>query len=263
VIGVISLWCSLRSEWLKHKRSSALWLVVGAGFFIPALIIAVRILRPAGLPKLYASAGFWDQLWTQSWESMSIFIMPLVVMLCASLVTQLEYRNNTWKQVHASPQPFAAIYIAKLLIILVLIVELLVCFNAGIFLAGVVPSIIIPNVDWPAASIPFARFFKENATYFVDALPIVGLQYLLALRFRNFMVPLGIGMAIWILAIGALVWDYNYLIPYAYTAIDYTRTVQSRVKHVLPAPANVLALGYFLIFTVAGYWIYATRSDNG
>ncbi|MEO5896045.1 MAG: hypothetical protein ABIS06_10115 [Vicinamibacterales bacterium] len=27
-----------------------------------------------------------------------------------------------------------------------------------------------------------------------------------------------------------LVWDYNYLIPYSYIAIDYTRTVQSRVK---------------------------------
>ena len=77
------------------------------------------------------------------------------------------------------------------------------------------------------------------------------------------MVPLGIGMAISILALGALVWDYNYLIPYSYIAIDYTRTVQSRVKHVLPAPAYVFALGYFLIFTVAGYWLYATKSDKG
>ncbi|CAN5863440.1 hypothetical protein BH18ACI5_BH18ACI5_20910 [soil metagenome] len=61
----------------------------------------------------------------------------------------------------------------------------------------------------------------------------------------------------------ALVWDYNYLIPYSYIAIDYTRTVQSRVKHVLPAPAFAFALGYFLIFCIAGYWLYATKSDKG
>jgi hypothetical protein len=263
VIVVTTLWSSVRSEWLKQRRSAGLWLVVGAGFFIPALIIAVRLLRPAGLPAVYASADFWERLWTQSWESMSIFILPLVAMLCASLVTQLEYRNNTWKQVHASPQPFAAIYLSKLLMILVLVGGLLMCFNAGMFLAAIIPALVIPNVDWPAAPIPVAAFLKRNANYFVDALPIVALQYLLALRIRNFMVPLGIGMAIWILALGALVWDYNYLVPYSYAAIDYTWTVKSKVRHALPAPAFVFALGYFVVFTVAGYWIYATRSDKG
>ena len=45
--------------------------------------------------------------------------------------------------------------------------------------------------------------------------------------------------------------------------IDYTATVESRVRHVLPVPAPVIALGYFAIFTIAGYVSYATKGDKG
>jgi len=254
---------SVRSEWLKQRRSFTLWLIVAGGAFIPALILGIRILRPAGLPQIYAASGFWERLWIQCWESMSVFIMPLVIILCASLIAQIEYRNNTWKQVHATPQPFAAIFVAKLLILVFMVVQLLVCFSAAIYVAGIGPAIVFRHVDAPASPIPFALFLGRNASFFVDALPIVALQYLLALRFRNFMVPLGIGMAMWIAAIAALPWDYNYLLPYSYLAIDYTTTVESRVKHALPAAAPTLAFAYFVVFTAAGYVSYAWKGDKG
>ena len=254
---------SIGSEWLKQKRSLTSWLVLGAGFFIPSLILAVRILRPRGLSELYRAAGFWERLWTQSWESMTVFIMPLVIILCASLIAQLEYRNNTWKQLHATPQPFAAIYVAKLVIILLMVAQLFVWFNVGIYIAGMTPALVFRTVDAPTSPIPYALFLRQNATFFVDILPIVGLQFLLALRFRNFMVPMGVGMAIWITSIGALPWEFNYVIPYSYAVIDYTTTVQSRVSHALPLAAPILALGYFALFGVAGYVLYATRGDKG
>jgi hypothetical protein len=257
------LFASVRSEWLKQKRSLAAWLVMGGGLFIPGIILAIRILRPAGLPQVYRSASFWETLRTQSWESMSIVILPVVIILGASLITQLEYRNNTWKQLHATPQPFAAIFVAKLLILLAMVVQLFLWFNVGIYLAGIVPALLFSNVDVPASPIPFARFLKQDARFFVDALPMVGLQYLLSLRFRNFMVPLGVGMAMWIIAIGALTWEHNYVIPYSYVVIDYTMTVPSRVSHALPAPAPAFALGYFALFTAAGYVIYAAKGDKG
>jgi lantibiotic transport system permease protein len=254
---------SVRSEWLKQKRSLTSWLVVGAAFFIPTLILVVRLVRPTGLPEIYRAAGFWERLWTQSWESMSVFIMPLVIMLGASLIAQLEFRNNTWKQVHATPQPFATIYVAKLLIILAMVVQLFAWFNVAIYVSGMIPALVFARVDVPASPIPYALFLRQNASFFIDVLPIVGLQYLLALRFRNFMVPMGVGMVIWITAIGALPWEYNYLIPYGHAVIDYTMTVQSRVSHALPAPAPVIASCYFAVFVVIGYVLYAYKGDKG
>ena len=254
---------SVRSEWLKQKRSLTSWLVLGAAFFIPTLIAAVRLIRPAGLPEIYRAAGFWERLWVQSWESMSVFIMPLVIMLGASLIAQLEYRNNTWKQVHATPQPLAVIFIAKLFIILAMVVQLFFWFNVAIYLSGMIPALVFARVDAPASPIPYAHFLRQNAAFFVDVLPIVGLQYLLALRFRNFMVPMGVGMVIWITAIGALPWEYNYVVPYAHAVIDYTMTVQSRVAHALPAPVPAIASLYFAVFVLMGYVVYVTKGDKG
>ena len=223
----------------------------------------VRLLRPAGLAEVYKAPAFWERLWSQSWESMSVFIMPLVIMLGASLIAQLEYRNNTWKQVHATPQSFAVIYVAKLVIILAMVAQLFALFNVAIYVSAMIPALVFRHVNAPTSPIPYALFLKQNAAYFVDVLPIVGLQYALALRFRNFMVPMGIGMVIWIVALGALPWEYNWIVPYSHGIIDYTSTVQSRVAHAVPAPLPAIAGGYFAGFVVLGYVMYVARGDRG
>ena len=38
------------------------------------------------------------------WEFMGFFLLPIGVILTTSLVTQLEFRSNTWKQLHTTPQ---------------------------------------------------------------------------------------------------------------------------------------------------------------
>ena len=65
------------------------------------------------------------------------------------------------------------------------------------------------------------------------------------------------------LALASLSWQFNYLLPYAHAAIDYTTEVPSRVSHQLPASPPLIAFGYFLAFTVAGYGLYVGKSDRG
>ena len=96
---------SVRSEWLKTKRSLTTWVVVGAAGFVPAIGWLIRLTRPASLPALYRTTDFWTRLWISMWESMALMVfLPLPSSSSSSsLVTQIEYRNNTWKQLHASP----------------------------------------------------------------------------------------------------------------------------------------------------------------
>ncbi len=251
-----------RAEVLKTKRTASVWLtVLGAGF-IPALFMLVYFLKPEGSINQLKQAP-WNVHFMWGWQALSVFLFPMYIILICSLIPQIEYRNNTWKQVHATPQPLATIFLAKLMMILKLVVQLLFWFNAGIYLAGIVPALVFRAVDLPASPIPFGYFLRRNLDFFVDVLPIVALQYLLALRFRSFMAPLGAGFALWILALGALPWEYNYVIPYAYLAIDYTTTVQSRVSHALPASTQALAAAWFVVFTGVAYVVYAARGDKG
>ena len=259
---VLTLWRSVWSEWLKRKRSLTVPLVLGSACFVPAIIFLSRFRRIDGLPAIYRHPRFWDTLWVQSWEAMALMILPMAIMLMVTLITQIEDTNHAWKQVHATPQPLAAVYAAKLIVILALVAGLIVTFTAAIYASGMLPAAIFRHVEAPAGDFPLARFLRRDVVFFIDALPIVALQFLLALRFRTFLTPLGIGMALWILSVGTLGWTYKYLIPYSYGAIDYLM-VEYKRPMALPAPPAAIAAGCFVVFTLAGYVFYAGRKDRG
>jgi hypothetical protein len=142
------------------------------------------------MPALYVSPDFWNILWKQSWEAMATFFLPMGVILATALITQIEYKNNTWKQLHTTPQKFITIYFAKLAVIVVMMAGLFALFNVGIYLSGVIPALLYGSVSYPTAPIPFLLFLKENIKFFIDCLPILALQYLISLRFKNFLTRL-------------------------------------------------------------------------
>ncbi|WP_290839063.1 ABC transporter permease [Flavobacterium sp.] len=250
------------SEWRKKKRSLASWLVVLGAFFTPVIVTIARLVNYESLPQIYASDRFWNLLWSSSWESMAIFLLPLGVILATSLVTQLEYKNNTWKQVHTLPVGFTTIFFAKLMVIVVMMLQFFVLFNIGIYLSGVLPCLLVPDIPYPTQPIPFQYFIKENALFFIDCLPIIALQYLISLQFRNFLVPVGAGFALWVGSLAALSWKFGYVIPYTYGMLHYLKDNPGG-KVILPlVNVHVLAVGYFVGITLVGYVLYRTKKDK-
>ena len=256
------LWHAISSEWLKRRRSLTTWLVAGSAAFVPSIIFLSRFRRIDALPAVYADADFWPRLWVQAWEAMALMILPLASMLLVSLITQIEDRNNGWKQVHASPLPLAAVFLGKLTVIVVLLIEMVLLFTGAIYLAGILPAAMLPSVDAPPRPFPLAAFLARDVHFVVDTLPIVAAQFLLALRFRTFLAPLAIGMALWILSVGTISWHYNFVIPYSHAGLDYL-IVEYRRARPLPASLPAIAGASFFVLTVAGYAVYASRRDKG
>lgn len=254
---------AFRSEWLKRKRSFAGWLVLAGALFTPAIIVALRLVNHAKLPALYASDTFWPALWRSAWESTAMLLLPIAAILATSLVTQIEYRNNAWKQVHVLPLRPATIYCAKLAVILVLVAQYLVVFNVGVALAAFVPWLLVGGVPWPAGTLSPSFVFAENVRYFVDCLPIVAVQYLVALRARNFLVPLGVGFAAWVCALGSLTWEYSYALPYTHTMLDYLSGGPPGKATVPAIGVQPFALGYFVVFALVGYRLFVGKPQKG
>lgn len=253
---------AFESEWLKTRHSLAWWLVLGGSLFTPLVIIVARLVQHERLARIYAADGFWISLWQSSWQSMAIFFLPLFTILVTSLITQIEYRNNAWKQVHALPLGLGSIFLAKLGVIVLLIVQFFMLFNVGIWLSAIVPYQLVAATPYPQGLLPFAHFLGDDLKYFVDCLPIVALQYMLGLRFRNFLVSLGIGFLMWIGALAALPWKFGYLIPYTYSMLDYLRNDPG--KAVIPTTnIHLFALGYALVFTAVGYTLFRTMKERG
>jgi hypothetical protein len=253
---------SFQSEWLKKKRSLASWLVFAGAFFTPAIVLLVRLKNYPALAKTNAAEDFWQKFWFTNWESMAIMLLPIGIILATALIAQIEYKNNAWKQLHTTPQGYATIFFAKLLVILVMVIEVFVLFNLGFFLAAFVPSLIFSGVPFPAAPIPYQFFLESNFRFFVECLPIVALQYLLSLHYKNFLVPVGVGFAIWVLGVGMLSWSSGFLFPYVHPSIDFL-IGSGHLKREIPVDLPRLSVAYFVIITIVGYILYVTKNEKG
>lgn len=249
-----------KSEWLKKRRSLASWMVIIGAFLIPFVICVSKLVRYERVAAANKAPDFWMALWRTSWESTSLFLLPVGTILATSLITQLEYKNNTWKQLHATPQKFTTLYFAKLVVVIVMFLQFFVLFNIGIWLSAAIPSLLISGASYPDAPVPWSFFLKEDIRYFIEALPFVSLQYLLGLRYKNFLVPVGAGIVLWIVSMVVISWKWAWLIPYTYGTYHY---LESGGRMVLKRPVDVYSMVYFLLFIIAGYVIYVSRKEKG
>jgi hypothetical protein len=254
---------ALHGEWLKQRRSLAAWMVVCGAFFTPAIILVLRLYRYEALPALYARPDFWTRLWHSAWESAAIFFLPMGAVLATSLIVQIEYRNNGWKQVRTLPLGAATIFFSKLAIVLSMLAQFLALFLLGLWLTAAIPAWVVLGLSMPTAPLPAAALLRDAVAYFVGCLPIVALQYALSLHLRNFVAPVGIGFLLWVGSLAALSSRWGVLSPYAYTMLEY---LQQQPDGKLPAPMFdplVLAAGYALLFTATGFVLFATRRQKG
>jgi len=254
---------SFQSEWIKKKRSLASWLVLIGGFFTPVIIIIARLINYRQLAPLYAKDNFWDQLWQSSWESMAVFLLPMGAVLATSLITQIEYKNNTWKQLHTLPLSLTTIFLTKLAVIIVMVLQFFILFNIGIYLSALIPYLLVSGVSYPTANIPYLSILREDLYFFIDCLPIIALQYLISLKFKNFLVPVGIGFGLWVASLSALSWKFGYFIPYTYCILNYLKN-QTGGKAAVPGiNIHIMATGYFIIFTIVSYILYINKKEKG
>jgi lantibiotic transport system permease protein len=248
---------------MKIRRSLALWIVVAGAFFTPAVVILVRILHYKTLPALYASPDFWNVLWKSTWESMAIFLLPIGIILTTALLAQIEYKNNAWKQLHTLPIKASTIFISKMAVIMTMVLFFFALFNIGIYLAALVPYLVVPGIPYPTATISYATFARQNVDYMVACLPIVSLQYLMSLRYRNFLVPVGVGFLLWLGALASLSWKYGFTVPYTYCMFAYLKNGgQSRVA-IPQVNLHMLAVVHFAATTIISYMLFVTKKEKG
>lgn len=254
---------AFHSEWLKRKRSFASTMVVAGSVFTPAIVLVVRLIHYRGLPALYAAGGFWPAMWRSCWESMAIFFLPLGAIMATSLVTQLEFKSNGWKQLHALPLSAAVIFLSKLAVIVVMLVQFLALFNLGIYVSAMLPALIVPGVPRPAGSFLALPLARENAMYFTGTLPIIAAQYLVSLRAHNALIPIGAGFLAWVGALAAVSSKMAIWWPYSYTIIHYLKDKPKGAAFAAHSELPWLAAGFFVLLTAASYVAFVTNRAKG
>jgi hypothetical protein len=207
---------NIRAEFLKSKRSFAYWLTLGAAVFIPAINFLILTQRPdIMLPKFHADG--WITFFRFCWKNVAAVILPMYIILISNLLVQIEYRNNTWKQVYTTPRSFADIFFSKYAVIQVLILTYVLIFDVFVILSGLAVNLANPGYSFVFESIQWYALFTMTCKIYLGAQAVTVIQYWLSLRFRNFVVPLGIGIGLWITGIVLMDWEHIDYYPYIYS----------------------------------------------
>lgn len=247
---------SIKSEWLKTKRSAAFWLCLIGGTFIPIIYLIVFFVKGYTINSYHTPlTNCWQIYFKDLWRNSAVFILPMSVIFFSSLITQIENKNNTWKQVHASPQSFSRVFFSKFTVIILMTILYFIFFNFGILFSGILPSLILEH-KFPVDSLPISYFLIENVKFFITCLPILAFQYLLSLQFKNFLIPIGIGFLGLVSSLIGISWKNIFISPYSYCTMA-----------VFPFKRDfnifLYAFAYFIILMILSFFLYYTRKDKG
>jgi len=241
---------NIRSELLKTKRSSAIWLTFFAGILVPVMFFIGTINRDR-LVKAYGPDPWFVYL-NKSWQSVSSFLLPMYIILLCGLIAQIEYRNGTWKQVFASPRSYFDIYVSKFIVILLVILLSLMIFDFSFILSGYAMSLANNKFIFDRSPLHMMEIMKMTLRMFISVLGLSAIQYWMAVRFKNFIVSFGIGLGIlFACAIVGSNWDKTQYVPYSYPwqiYVNQTEGLSSKVHDTLLYSVVVFGLVLLLGF---------------
>ena len=92
---------ALRSEILKTKRTASFYFTLAGAAPIPAIFL-LNVLTGGGDLNAIRKDPL-NGIFELGLERNGVMFLPLFVILVCTLLPQIEYRNNTWKQVFAAP----------------------------------------------------------------------------------------------------------------------------------------------------------------
>jgi hypothetical protein len=183
---------------------------------------------------------------------------PWFIILICTLLPQIEYRNNTWKQIFASPQTKGNVFLAKFMNVHLLMLVFLIATHLFMFLTIVGVSFIKPTLNLFEHSLNVSTVMVNAANAYILLLAVCAIQFWIGLRFKNFIVPIGIGLALWLTGTILALQDNSnlaYYFPYSF----HTLLVSTKLTPQLTQIAWT-SLGYALLFLIVGFFDFRRRT---
>lgn len=185
-------WRALSADWLKI-RGKGLWFLVFLG---PVGLIAMQGLN-FGLRYDYLREQYGDDLWGVLLGNVSGFVPVALYLggtLLCSLLANVEHQTSSWKQLLALPVSRTAVFTAKLLICLMLLIVSCLLLSVGVVILGLL-------LGFGIQPVPYADVLRIGFASYAAAMPVIALQLWLSLSSRNQTLPVTLGMTLSLLSL--------------------------------------------------------------
>jgi lantibiotic transport system permease protein len=254
----MNLLISLRSELLKTRRTASFYLTLIGAAVGPVIFLLNVLLDDDEMDGTKKDPL--NSLFKILSEMNGVAFFPWFIILICTLLPQIEYRNNTWKQVFASPQTKANVFIAKFLNIHLLMLLFLIATHLFMFLNIVGVNFIKPDLNLFKHSLNGSTVLLNAANAYVTMFAIGTIHFWLGIRFKNFIVPIAVGLALWLTGT-LLVFQFNstiaYYFPYSYPAISLSPKYKLHLEQVAWT-----SVGYAVVVLLLTYFDLRRRRMN-
>ncbi|MFD3448911.1 ABC transporter permease [Microbacteriaceae bacterium 4G12] len=224
---------SISAEWLKLRHS---WI----GLVLAVLPIISLLI---GCANYYFNQGAlqngWYSLWTQVSLFYGEFFLPILIAICCSYICRLEHLNRNWNMVMSSPVSVANVFLAKLII-----VSILILFAQGLFLGlyWLIGTLFSLPGPFPVETIGW------TIRGWYASLSISALQLGLSLRIRSFATPIGISLCAVFVGLAMYIAKLGIFFPYSLLTIGMSVMSQDKLTSIQNFLFWVVNMAFIIIF---------------
>lgn len=251
---------SFRAEMLKISGRPTILLISLLCILVPLLLtLSFEPDSPEDMKALVGNA--WNRFYEGGEKLTGLVFLPLYIIITCTLLPQIEYRNNTWKQVFASPQTYTSIYLSKYLVLQFAIIIYLVSFIPLVALAGTIVNSIYPVFRFFDSSLDLGAVIKWAMQIYIAVLAISTLQFVIAMRSKSFIIPIAIGFVLWITTVMLIVeykWEHANRSPYSFSMFMYSPKYADEVPGYL-----ISSISYTAILMAFGLTEFSRKKVRG
>ncbi|MFJ8526512.1 ABC transporter permease [Bacillus sp. NPDC094106] len=224
---------SISAEWLK-LRHSRIGLVLAVLPIISLLI---------GCANYYFNQGVlqngWYSLWTQVSLFYGEFFLPILIAICCSYICRLEHLNRNWNMIMTSPVSVASVFLAKLIV-----VSILILFAQGLFMGL---YWLMGNLFSLPGPFPLETIGWTIRGWYAS-LSIGALQLGLSLRIRSFATPIGISLCGVFIGLGMYIAKVGIFFPFSLLNIGMSVMSQDKLTDIQNFLFWVINMVFIIIF---------------
>lgn len=238
----------MSSEWYKLRKTKILSiLLVGpfVGLFIG--LVAGSMFTDAEVNEWYTSLIMMNLTY-------ALLFLPLITGILASMICRYEHQEGGWKQLLALPVTRGKVFIAKYILVLLLVLVIQLLYLGAIYTVGMIKGYTDP--------FPLAIVWKCILGGWIATFPLVALQLWLSVMWKSFAAPFAVNVIFTLPSILAI--NSEKLGPYYPWAQPFSMMyIGGEQGDIFFIPINQLfgvVGGSFLLFFVIGFLYFQRKA---
>ncbi|MBU8880174.1 ABC transporter permease [Bacillus sp. FJAT-29790] len=170
----------LQSEWFKLRKSKIMSIIFAGP------IIGLFIGLTPNFPNIDVEVNEWYLSLLSMNLIYALLFLPLITGVLASVICRYEHQAGGWKQLLASPVTRGRVFIAKYVILMILVLVVQLLYLGAVYVVAMMKGFIDP---FPIEIVRKSIFGGWVATF-----PLVALQLWMSILFKSFAAPFAVNV---------------------------------------------------------------------